>query len=74
MMVLFDVLYCGYYLQAYTNELEMEVAQLVEENARLKRQQQQVDWLNRDFFFLFLVTEEHSFGMEPVSAKKLSQA
>lgn len=43
MMVSFDVLYCGYYLQAYTNELEMEVAQLVEENARLKRQQQQVD-------------------------------
>ncbi|KAI8541118.1 hypothetical protein RHMOL_Rhmol08G0037600 [Rhododendron molle] len=41
MMVLFDVLYCGNYLQAYTNELEMEVAQLVEENARLKRQQQQ---------------------------------
>lgn len=27
--------------QAYTNELEMEVAHLMEENARLKRQQQQ---------------------------------
>ncbi|MCD7472341.1 hypothetical protein HAX54_013492 [Datura stramonium] len=29
-------------LQAYTNELEMEVAHLVEENARLKKQQQQL--------------------------------
>ncbi|XVE87473.1 hypothetical protein DITRI_Ditri18aG0120300 [Diplodiscus trichospermus] len=28
--------------QAYTNELELEVAQLMEENARLKRQQEQV--------------------------------
>ncbi|XP_049385367.1 protein FD-like [Solanum stenotomum] len=28
--------------QAYTNELEMEVANLMEENARLKRQQQQL--------------------------------
>lgn len=29
-------------LQAYTNELELEVAHLMEENARLKRQQEQV--------------------------------
>ncbi|KAG8383725.1 hypothetical protein BUALT_Bualt04G0043700 [Buddleja alternifolia] len=29
-------------LQAYTNELELEVAHLVEENARLKEQQQQL--------------------------------
>lgn len=29
-------------LQAYMNELEMEVAQLVQENARLKKQQQQL--------------------------------
>lgn len=28
--------------QAYTNELELEVAHLMEENARLKRQQEQV--------------------------------
>ncbi|XP_015065310.1 protein FD-like [Solanum pennellii] len=28
--------------QAYTNELEMEIANLMEENARLKRQQQQL--------------------------------
>ena len=30
------------FLQAYTNELELEVAHLMEENARLKRQQEQV--------------------------------
>ena len=30
------------HLQAYTNELELEVAHLMEENARLRSQQQQV--------------------------------
>ncbi|KAG6647188.1 hypothetical protein CIPAW_07G061800 [Carya illinoinensis] len=28
--------------QAYTNELELEVAHLMEENARLKKQQEQI--------------------------------
>lgn len=30
-------------MQAYTNELELEVAHLVEENAKLKRQQEKVN-------------------------------
>lgn len=31
-----------FFLQAYTNELENEVEQLLKENARLKRQQEEV--------------------------------
>ena len=33
------------FLQAYTNELELEVAHLMEENARLKKQQEQVSFI-----------------------------
>ncbi|KAF3963022.1 hypothetical protein CMV_012543 [Castanea mollissima] len=33
---------CAFCLQAYTNELELEVAHLMEENARLKKQQEQL--------------------------------
>lgn len=33
---------CLFFLQAYTNELENEVEQLLKENARLKRQQEEV--------------------------------
>lgn len=38
--------------QAYTNELELQVAQLLEENAKLKKQQEQV------IFFLLSLLQE----------------
>jgi len=41
-------------LQAYTNELEVEVEQLKEENARLKRQQKQVCFWLENFHLRLL--------------------
>lgn len=39
------------FVQAYTNELELEVAHLMEENARLRKQQEQVSvTVTRDLF------------------------
>lgn len=51
-------------LQAYTNELELEVAHLMEENARLKRQQEQVNNHEMDppFLGVPLLSFEH-FGV-----------
>lgn len=46
--------------QAYTNELEIKVARLMEENAKLRRQQEKVSTQNRigkpeEGFFNFLM-------------------
>ena len=50
-------------LQAYTNELENEVEQLLKENARLKRQQEEVikvEFLDEIFLdFSILYTAHH---------------
>lgn len=48
----FTVIFFPYNLQAYTNELEKEVANLMKENARLKRQQEQVTLFQDIPFFL----------------------
>lgn len=48
---LFPLFFClkiHFFLQAYTNELELEVAHLMEENAKLRRQQEQVTF--KDMF------------------------
>lgn len=41
-------------LQAYTNELEQKVEHLMEENARLKRQQQEVEMIALSRLIRFL--------------------
>ena len=42
-----------YHLQAYTNELELEVAHLQAENAKLRRQQDQINKQAERKFLLF---------------------
>lgn len=49
-----EIFSCYWFLQAYTNELEIEVAHLLEENERLRKQQEQVKNKNKKTLAIFM--------------------